>query len=217
MNYVIEIIGPLLEGTVVTLQVFFITLVLSLPLGLALALIRVSNFRFASGFVNGYVWLMRGTPLMLQMLFVYFALPFVPVIGVRLPDFPAAIVAFTLNYAAYFAEIFRAGIQSVDRGQYEASQVLGMNYFQTMRRIILPQVIKRILPPISNETITLVKDTSLIYVLAMNDLLRAARGIVQRDFTTMPFAVAAVFYLLMTLVLTWGFLRLEKRYAVYEG
>lgn len=217
MNYVFEIIGPLLDGTVVTLQVFFITLVLSLPLGLALALIRVSGFRFASTLVSGYIWLMRGTPLMLQMLFVYFALPFVPVIGVRLPDFPAAIVAFALNYAAYFAEIFRSGIQSVDRGQYEAAQVLGLNYVQTMRRIILPQVVKRILPPVSNETITLVKDTSLIYVLAMNDLLRAARGIVQRDFTTMPFTVAAVFYLLMTLVLTWGFHRLEKRYAVYEG
>ena len=217
MNYVFEIIGPLLDGTVVTLQVFFITLVLSLPLGLALALIRVSPFRFASRLVSGYIWLMRGTPLMLQMLFVYFALPFVPVIGIRLPDFPAAIVAFALNYAAYFAEIFRSGIQSVDRGQYEAAQVLGLNYVQTMRRIILPQVIKRILPPVSNETITLVKDTSLIYVLAMNDLLRAARGIVQRDFTTMPFTVAAAFYLLMTLVLTWGFHRLEKRYAVYEG
>lgn len=217
MNYVFEIIGPLLDGTAVTLKVFLITLVLSTPLGLALALIRVSHFRLASGLVSGYIWLMRGTPLMLQMLFIYFALPLVPVIGVRLPDFPAAIVAFTLNYAAYFAEIFRSGIQSVDRGQYEASQVLGMNYGQTMRRIILPQVVKRILPPVSNETITLVKDTSLIYVLAMNDLLRAARGIVQRDFTTMPFTVAAAFYLLMTLVLTWGFHRLEKRYAVYEG
>lgn len=217
MNYLLEIIGPLLDGSAVTLKVFLITLVLSVPLGLALALIRVSHFRFASGVVSGYIWLMRGTPLMLQMLFIYFALPLVPVIGVRLPDFPAAIVAFTLNYAAYFAEIFRSGIQSVDRGQYEASQVLGMNYTQTMRRIVLPQVIKRILPPISNETITLIKDTSLIYVLAMNDLLRAARGIVQRDFTTMPFVVAAAFYLIMTLVLTWSFHRLEKRYAVYEG
>ncbi|MGE5649304.1 amino acid ABC transporter permease [Noviherbaspirillum sp. UKPF54] len=217
MNYLFEIIGPLLDGSVVTLKVFLITLMLSVPLGLALALIRVSHFRLASGLVSGYIWLMRGTPLMLQMLFIYFALPLVPVVGVRLPDFPAAIVAFALNYAAYFAEIFRSGIQSVDRGQYEAAQVLGMNYAQTMRRIVLPQVIKRILPPISNETITLVKDTSLIYVLAMNDLLRAARGIVQRDFTTMPFTVAAAFYLIMTLVLTWGFHRLEKRYAVYEG
>jgi len=216
MDYLLQILGPLLDGTAVTLQVFLLTLVLAVPVGLALALVRVSHFRTAAGLVGGYIWLMRGTPLMLQMLFIYFALPFVPVIGIRLPDFPAAIVAFTLNYAAYFAEIFRSGIQSVGRGQYEAARVLGMSYGQTMRRIILPQVVKRILPPMSNETITLVKDTSLIYVLAMNDLLRAARGIVQRDFTTMPFAVAAAFYLIMTLVLTWGFMRLEKRYAVYE-
>ncbi|MBL8390950.1 MAG: amino acid ABC transporter permease [Candidatus Accumulibacter sp.] len=217
MDYLMRIIGPLAEGTGVTLQVFVISFVLAVPLGLALALVRVSRFAFVSGLVNGYIWLMRGTPLMLQMLFIYFALPFVPVIGVRLPDFPAAIVAFVLNYAAYFAEIFRAGIQSIDRGQYEAARVLGLSYPQTMRRIVLPQVCKRVLPPLSNETITLVKDTSLIYVLAMNDLLRAARGIVQRDFTTMPFVVAAAFYLLMTLVLTLAFQHLERKHAVYDG
>jgi polar amino acid transport system permease protein len=216
MDYIFQILGPLLDGTAVTLQVFLLTLMLAVPLGLALALVRVSHFRAASTLVSGYIWLMRGTPLMLQMLFIYFALPFVPYVGIRLPDFPAAIVAFVLNYAAYFAEIFRAGIQSIGRGQYEAGQVLGLSRAQTMRRIVLPQMIKRILPPMSNETITLVKDTSLIYVLAMNDLLRAARGIVQRDFTTMPFVVAAAFYLAMTLVLTWGFLRLEKKYAVYD-
>ncbi|WP_341679139.1 amino acid ABC transporter permease [Niveibacterium sp. SC-1] len=216
MDYLLTILGPLLEGAGVTLKVFFITLALSLPLGLVLALLRLSHSRVVSTLVNGYVWLMRGTPLMLQMLFIYFALPFVPVIGVRLPDFPAAIVAFTLNYAAYFAEIFRGGIQSIDRGQYEAAKVLGLSYGQTMRRVVLPQVVKRVLAPISNETITLVKDTSLIYVLAMNDLLRAARGIVQRDFTTMPFVVAAAFYLVMTLVLTIGFQRLERKHAVYD-
>ena len=216
MDYILSIIGPLAEGSLVTLKLFFITLSLALPLGLALALIRISNNRAASHAVNGYIWLMRGTPLMLQLLFVYYALPFLPVVGVRLPDFPAAILAFALNYAAYFAEIFRAGIQSIDRGQYEGARVLGFSYGQTMRRIVLPQVVKRILPPMSNETITLVKDTSLIYVLALNDLLRAARGIVQRDFTITPFIVAAGFYLLMTLVLTWLFQRLEKRHAVYD-
>ena len=126
-------------------------------------------------------------------------------------------VAFALNYAAYFAEIFRAGIQSIDRGQYEGAKVLGMNYPQTMRRIVMPQVIRRVLPPLSNEFITLVKDTSLIYVLALNDLLRAARGIVQRDFTITPFIVAAVFYLLMTLLLTWMFQSLEKRYVSHDA
>lgn len=216
MDYLLSILPPLIEGTGVTLKMFFVTILLSIPLGLSLALARISRFRPLSWGVNGYIWLMRGTPLMLQMLFIYFALPFVPVIGVRLPDFPAAIVAFSLNYAAYFAEIFRAGIQSIDRGQYEGAKALGMTYPQTMRRIVLPQMVRRILPPVSNETITLVKDTSLIYVLAMNDLLRAARGIVQRDFTTSPFLVAAVFYLLMTLILTWGFQTLEKRYAVHD-
>lgn len=216
MDYVLKILPSLVEGTGVTLQVFLVTLLLSVPLGLVLALARISRFRAVGVAVNAYIWLMRGTPLMLQMLFIYFALPFVPVIGIRLPDFPAAIVAFVLNYAAYFAEIFRAGIQSIDRGQYEGARVLGMTYTQTMRRVVLPQVFKRILPPMSNETITLVKDTSLIYVLAMNDLLRAARGIVQRDFTTTPFVVAAAFYLVMTLVLTLGFQHLERKYAVYD-
>ena len=216
MDYILSILGPLAEGSLVTLQLFLITLLLAVPLGLGLALVRISRFRAASQAVNGYIWLMRGTPLMLQMLFIYYALPFVPGIGIRLPDFPAAIVAFALNYAAYFAEIFRAGIQSIDRGQYEGAKVLGFSYGQTMRRIVLPQMVRSILPPMSNETITLVKDTSLIYVLALNDLLRAARGIVQRDFTITPFIVAAAFYLIMTLVLTWLFQRLEKRHAVYD-
>ena len=213
MNYFLGILGPLLDGTALTLKIFLVTLVLSLPFGLMLALVRVSHYRAASYTVNSYIWLMRGTPLMLQILFIYY---FLPNIGIRLPDFPAAIIAFVLNYAAYFAEIFRAGIQSIDRGQHEASKALGLNYWQTMRRIILPQVIKHILPPVSNETITLVKDTSLVYVLAMNDLLRATRSIVQRDFNNSPFIVAAAFYLIMTLILTIGFQRLEKKHAVYD-
>lgn len=216
MEYVSAIIGPMLDGTVLTLKMFFITIVLALPLGLLLSLARISRYKALSGTAGIYVWLLRGTPLMLQLLFVYFALPFIPYIGIRLDDFPAAVLAFVLNYAAYFAEIFRAGIQSIDRGQYESAKVLGMDYVQTMRRIVLPQVIRRVLPPISNETITLVKDTSLIYVLAMNDLLRTARAIVQRDFSTTPFLVAGVFYLLMTLVLTWVFQKLERRYAAYD-
>ncbi|AIF52356.1 amino acid ABC transporter permease [Pelosinus sp. UFO1] len=216
MEKVITMMGPMLDGASVTLEMFFITLVLSIPLGLVLALARISKYKPLRFLVEIYVWLMRGTPLMLQLLFVYYALPLIPYIGIKLPDFSAAIVAFVFNYAAYFAEIFRAGIQSIERGQYEASKVLGMTYIQTMRRIILPQMIKRVLPPISNETITLVKDTSLIYVLAMNDLLRTARTIVQREFDMTPFIIAAVFYLAMTLVLTWMFNKLEQRYAAYD-
>jgi polar amino acid transport system permease protein len=216
MEKIITMMGPMLDGVNVTLQMFFITLVLSLPLGLLLSLARISKYKPISFLVETYIWLMRGTPLMLQLLFVYYALPLVPYIGIKLPDFSAAILAFVLNYAAYFAEIFRGGIQSIERGQYEASKVLGMTYVQTMRRIILPQVLKRVVPPISNETITLVKDTSLIYVLAMNDLLRTARTIVQREFDMTPFVIAAIFYLAMTLVLTWVFNKLEERYAAYD-
>ena len=217
MEYVISLLGPVWSGAQVTLKLFVITMALSIPLGLVLALVRISRLRSLSAAVGAYIWLMRGTPLMLQLLFIYFALPFVPVIGVRLPDFPSAVVAFALNYAAYFAEIFRAGIQSIDRGQYEGAKVLGLTYGQTMRRIILPQMWTRILPPVSNETITLVKDTSLIYVLALNDLLRVARGMVQRDFTFTPFIVAGCFYLGMTLILTWVFQYLERRHARFDA
>ena len=130
-------------------------------------------------------------------------------------SFPA-LIAFLINYAAYFAEIFRGGIQAIDKGQYEAARSLGMTYTQTMKRIVLPQVIKHVLPAVGNETITLVKDTSLIYILAMNDLMRSTRMIVQRDFSIMPFVVAAVFYLAMTLVLTIMFEKLEKRYSKWS-
>ena len=204
----------MLDGSEITLEIFVVTLVLALPLGMLAALGRLSNLKVMSRLVEFYIWIMRGTPLMLQLLFVYFALP---MIGIRLPEIAAALLAFTLNYAAYFAEIFRAGIQSIPKGQYEAARTLGMSYPQTMRRIILPQVFRMVLPPVSNETINLVKDTSLVYILAMNDLLRVARTIVQREFDMMPFLIAAIFYLAMTFVLTWGFKKLEAHYGKYDN
>lgn len=213
MDNLVNTILLMLEGTKTTLNIFFITLLLSIPIGLLVSLSRLSTIKPLSWLMELYIWIMRGTPLMLQLLFVYFALPMV---GIRLSDISAALLAFILNYAAYFAEIFRAGIQSINRGQYEAAKTLGMSYPQTMRRIILPQVIRRVLPPISNETINLVKDTSLIYILAMNDLLRVARTIVQREFDMTPFIVAAIFYLVMTFILTWIFKRLEAYYGKYE-
>ena len=213
MEKILDTVVLMLEGSQVTLEIFFITLLLSLPIGLLAALGRMSGFKPLSLLVEFYVWLMRGTPLMLQLLFVYFALPMV---GILLPDIAAALLAFVLNYAAYFCEIFRAGIQSISKGQYEAAKVLGMTYPQTMRRIIIPQMLKNVLPPISNETINLVKDTSLIYILAMNDLLRVARNIVQREFDMTPFVIAAVFYLAMTFVLTWVFKKLENHYYKYD-
>ena len=213
MEKILDTVVLMLEGSQVTLEIFFITLLLSLPIGLLAALGRMSGFKPLSLLVEFYVWLMRGTPLMLQLLFVYFALPMV---GILLPDIAAALLAFVLNYAAYFCEIFRAGIQSISKGQYEAAKVLGMTYPQTMRRIIIPQMLKNVLPPISNETINLVKDTSLIYILAMNDLLRVARNIVQREFDMTPFVIAAGFYLAMTFVLTWVFKKLENHYSKYD-
>lgn len=214
MDSLLNTILLMLEGTQVTLEIFCVTLLLALPIGMLAALGRLSSLRPVSFLMEVYIWLMRGTPLMLQLLFVYFALPMV---GIMLPDIAAALLAFTLNYAAYFAEIFRAGIQAIPRGQYEAAKTLGMTYSQTMKRIILPQVIRIVLPPISNETINLVKDTSLIYILAMNDLLRVARTIVQREFDMTPFLIAAVFYLAMTFVLTWGFKKLEAHYGKYDA
>lgn len=213
MDKILSTTMLMLEGTEVTLEIFFITLALSIPIGLLAALGRISPIKPLSLLVEFYVWLMRGTPLMLQLLFVYFALPMV---GILLPDIAAALLAFVLNYAAYFCEIFRAGIQSISRGQYEAAKTLGMTYPQTMRRIIIPQMLKNVLPPISNETINLVKDTSLIYILAMNDLLRVARNIVQREFDMTPFVIAAVFYLAMTFVLTGVFKKLEAYYSKFD-
>ena len=213
MDNLLHTITLMLEGTQVTLEIFCITLVLSLPIGLLAALGRISSLKPLRLLMEFYVWIMRGTPLMLQLLFVYFALPMV---GIMLPDIAAALLAFVLNYAAYFAEIFRAGIQAIGRGQYEAAKTLGMTYPQTMRRFVIPQMIRHVLPPISNETINLVKDTSLIYILAMNDLLRVARTIVQREFDMTPFVIAGVFYLVMTFVLTWAFKKLEAHYAKYD-
>ena len=215
MEYLLHIVPAVAVGLQVTLKIFIITIVLSLPLGVVMAIARISKIKPLSKFMGAYIYIMRGTPLMLQILFIYYGLPFI-IDGLKLADFPAAIIAFVFNYAAYFAEIFRGGIQSIDKGQYEGAKVLGMTYVQTMRRIILPQVVKRVLPPVANETINLLKDTSLVYILAMNDILRITRSIVQRDFDTTAFIVAAVFYLFFTFILTKVFSYLEKRFAVSD-
>lgn len=212
MDYVINIIPQMLSGVGVSLSIFCLTLLFAIPMGFLMALGRMSKIQPIKKIVEFYVWIMRGTPLMLQLFFFYFALP---AVGILLSDFNAAIVAFVFNYSAYFCEIFRSGIGAIPKGQYEAAHTLGMSYTQTMRRIILPQVVRIILPPMSNETITLVKDTSLVYVLAMNDLMRTTRNLVQRDFNMTPFLVAAVFYLFATYILTTIFNRVEKNYSKY--
>ena len=215
-DYIIQILPSMIEGLGVSAEIFALTLVLSLPLGMLLALVRISKIGIFRKIAAAYIYLMRGTPLMLQILFIYYGLPLIPGMEVQLGDFSSAIIAFVANYAAYFAEIFRGGIQSINRGQYEGAKVLGFTYKQTMWHIILLQVVKRVIPPLGNEVITLLKDTSLVYVLAMNDLMRVTRALVQRDVDTTPFIVAAVFYLVCTFVLTKILDRIEKHYAVYE-
>ncbi|MCK0528756.1 amino acid ABC transporter permease [Veillonella sp. KGMB01456] len=216
IDYLLKITPVIANGLGVTVSLFLIVLVLSVPFGVLAALLRLSPIGIVRKIMAFYVYIMRGTPLMLQILFIYYGLPFIPYVGVQLDDTTAAVISFVLNYAAYLCEIFRGGIQSIPKGQYEGAKVLGFTYVQTMRKIILPQVIKRVLPPLANETINLLKDTSLVYILAMNDVLRITRGIVQRDFDTSAFIVAAIFYLIMTFVLTSIFNYLEKRYAVYD-
>ena len=214
MDYILRILPNMFAGLGVSAQIFLITIVLSLPIGILLALVRISKVAVFRKLAEIYIYVMRGTPLMLQIMFIYYGLPLM--LNVQISDFPAAILAFVANYAAYFAEIFRGGIQSIPKGQYEGAKVLGFTYRQTMWHIVLPQVVKRVIPPLGNETITLLKDTSLVYILAMNDLMRVTRAFGQREFDTMPFLVAAVFYLVCTAILTKILTYVEKRYAVYE-
>ena len=166
MAYVLEILPSLLQGASVTLQVFSIVLILSIPLGVLVAFIMQVESKPLRWLLSIYIWIMRGTPLLLQLIFVYYILPS---IGIRIDRMPAAIIAFTLNYAAYFAEIFRGGIDSIPRGQYEAAKVLKFSPVQTIQYIILPQVTKIVLPSVFNEIMALVKDTSLVYALGVQE------------------------------------------------
>lgn len=213
-DYVTSILTPLLEGAQMTVLLFLIAIVVSIPLGFLLTIAMRSRFKPLSLFAHGYVYLLRGTPLLLQLLFICFGLPMLPVIGeyLVLDRFLAACLGFILNYAAYFAEIFRGGLLAIDKGQYEAAQVLGLNKWQTMTKIILPQMFRVALPAVANESVTLVKDTALLYAVAVPELLHFAQTAVNRDFTIMPFFVAGLIYLIMTLVLTMFFKWLENRF-----
>ncbi len=212
-----NLITLLSKGALTSLQIFSLTLLFSLPLGLLVALGRMSNKKWLSGPLKLYILVMRGTPLLLQIIFIYFAPSYLPEpIRLNLDRFMAAIIAFTLNYAAYFAEIYRGGIESIPRGQYEAASVLGFTRTQTFIRIILPQVIKRILPPLSNEVISLVKDTALVQVIGISELLRAAQNESNRIFSTTPLLVAGLFYLTMTWGVTKALHALEKKLSYYR-
>lgn len=209
-----KFIGFLLEGTWVTLQVFFLTLLFSLPLGLLVSFGRMSRFKPVRTIVKFYIDIMRGTPLILQLIVVYFG-PFY-LFELNIDRFLAAIIAFVINYAAYFSEIYRGGILSIPKGQYEAAEVLGFTKIQTFTRIILPQVIKRILPPISNEVITLVKDTALVQVLGVSELFRVAKNESSRIASTTPLFIAGVFYFVMNWLVTRAFHYTERKLDYYR-
>lgn len=215
MEYFFQTTGYILDGAGVTLRLFVLTLIFSLPLGFLGAMGKTSRNPLLKAPLGLYTSVVRGTPLLLQLFFVYYGLPLL-IPALRFERFTAAVFTFIINYAAYFVEIFRAGIQSIDRGQYEAAKVLGMNYRQTMMRIVLPQTIKRVLPPVANEAITLVKDTALVVVLGIGEILRNSKEIVSRDFTVSPFIIAGAIYLVLNYGLVWFFNRLERRYSVYE-
>ncbi|RAK07142.1 amino acid ABC transporter membrane protein (PAAT family) [Halanaerobium saccharolyticum] len=212
-DYIINVSGYILEGSLITFQLYLVTAIFSVILGIAGALGKISKIPLLKSILSFYTWVFRGTPLLLQLFFAYYGLP---VLGITLEPFPAAALTFIVNYGAYFTEIFRGGIESINEGQYEAAKVLGMNYRQTMSRIIIPQTVKRVLPATSNEAINLVKDSALVAVIGLGDLLRAAKVAVTRDFSIIPFIIAAVFYLVISSVIVTVFRKLEEKYSVYE-
>lgn len=213
LEYLLTILKPMLEGAQATILLFLIAIIASIPLGFLLTLAVRSSVKPVAWLAHTYIYLMRGTPLLLQLLVIVFGLPLLPVVGdyLVLDRFVAACIGFILNYAAYFAEIFRGGLLAIDKGQYEAAQVLGLNRWQTTTKVVLPQMFRIALPAVANESVTLVKDTALLYAVAVPELLHFAQTAVNRDFTIVPFFVAALIYLLITMVLTFFFKWLERR------
>lgn len=203
-NYLIQIS----KGMGITLYIFLGVLLFSMPLGTVVALLRLSKIKAVRKLTELYIWVLRGTPLLLQIIVIYFGLP---VIGIKFGRLPSVFLAFILNYAAYFGEIFRSGMQSIERGQTEAASILGFTPLQIQTKIILPQVIKRTLPAVGNEIITLIKDTSLAYIVGISEILKLTKGIANRDATLLPYAIAAVMYLALTYIITKLLESMEKK------
>ena len=203
----------MIDGLKITLSIFFITLIIAIPFGIIIAFLRLSKNRIINQIAKIYILVMRGTPLLLQLIFIFFGLP---LLGIVFDRYTAAIVAFSLNYAAYFAEIFRGGIKSINKGQYEASLVLGFDKLTMYKRIVFPQVTKSILPAMSNEIITLIKDTAIVYTIGLNDILRIAQIAQNQQASLMPLVQAAIIYLILVSILTQAFKVFEKRYSYYR-
>lgn len=213
LNYTATLMPQVIVGLKSTLEIFTLTLALSIPLGIIVALGRLSKIKIINKITSFYVLIMRGTPLLLQIVFIFLGLPNLNIVIDR---FPAAIIAFTLNYGAYFGEIFRAGISSVDVGQNEAAQVLGLSKTDTFFRIILPQAFKTVLPPVANEIVTLVKDTALVYVIGLDELLRVGKIACNRDSSLLPLLIIGLVYLILIGIFTKLLDKLEKKYQYYS-
>lgn len=214
---IMSMTAQLAEGFLVTFEIFALTLLFSLPLGMLVAFGRMSRCKILRMLAKLYISVMRGTPLMLQIIVVYFA----PYYIFRLKmgtgyRFPAVVIAFVINYAAYFAEIYRSGIESMPKGQYEAAEVLGYSKGQTFVRIILPQVIKRVLPSITNETITLVKDTSLAFTISIAEMFTVAKQIGAAQTSVMPLLAAGIFYYVFNLIVAAFMEYIERRLSYYR-
>ena len=204
-------------GMLITTEIFVLTLVFSLPLGMVLAFGRMARLKVLSFLTKLYISIMRGTPLMLQLMVVFYGPKLL--LGVTVPGnwrFTAVIVAFVINYAAYFAEIYRGGLESIPRGQYEAAQVLGYTKAQTFFKIILPQMVKRVIPAVTNEVITLVKDTSLAFVLGIMEMFSAAKALAASEVSMVPYAIAALIYWVFCLLIEFILNRVEKRLDYYH-
>lgn len=212
MDYIISMMPTLMAGLKLSVEIFLVTLLIAYPCAVILAIGKVSGPAFIRKILGLYTWIWRGTPLMLQLFFFYYA---GPKIGIAPPPFWAAAIAYILNAAAYETEIVRSGIQAVEKGQFEAAKALGMNFWQTMFRIIIPQIIRQILPATTSEVIIIFKDTALVAAIGMADLLRSAKEIVSTDFKITSFFVAFVIYLIISFILVKIFSKWEKKLAVY--
>ena len=204
------------EGLGKTCAIFFLTLLFSLPLGMLVALLRMSRNKAVSGVTRFCISVLRGTPLMLQLLAVTYGPYYLFGLNVSRNKLIPVIIAFSINYAAYFAEIYRGGIESIPTGQYEAAEVLGYSRFQTFMRIILPQVVKRIMPSVTNEVVTLVKDTSLAFTVSYQEMFTIGKQIANSQTSFMPFLVAGVFYYVFNAVVDWAMGRIEKKLDYYR-
>ena len=203
----------MLEGLKLVLIIFLFTLIISIPLGVLISFCRLSSLKSLHFLAKTYLLVFRGTPLLLQLIFIFYGLP---LIGIVFDRFTVAMLAFSLNYSSYFAEIFRGGMQSIDKGQYEACLMLGHDKKLTFIKVILPQVFKTILSPISNEVITLIKDTSLVYILGLNDILRIAQINSNRTLSLIPLLEVGALYLILIFILSNIFKTLEQKLSYYN-